>query len=208
MAFFISRKWILLVLALLMVGGLAWRLKAGLPARAVLSGSPSAADKPQASVSSSSAAQKTGGVEPGDLKAGPAGSGMDTAGSPKAAGQAVPGEKSNYFIDYRLERERTRGQEIELLKEIINNPASDEQVKQEANQRLLTLVKSSSSESQAESLLKAKGFPEAVVCLGQENATVVVQASQLLPDEVLRITDLVSRSSGIPAERVVIIPRP
>lgn len=208
MAFFISRKWILLGLILLMVGGLAWRLQADLPARAVLSGSRAASDKPQASVSSSSAEQKASGVEPGDLKDGSADSGLDTTGSQQAAGQAVNAEKSNYFIDYRLERERSRGQEIELLKEIINNPASDEQVKQEANQRLLTLVKASSSESQAENLLKAKGFPEAVVCLGQENATVVVQSSQLLPDEVLRITDLVSRSSGIPAERVVIIPRP
>ncbi|MGQ9556491.1 MAG: SpoIIIAH-like family protein [Desulfurispora sp.] len=208
MAFFISRKWILMGLVLLMVGGLAWRLKADLPARAVFSGSRAASDQPQAAVSSSPVPKEAGGVGPGELQAGSAGSGLDTAGSQEAIGQAVPAEKSNYFIDYRLERERTRGQEIELLKEIINNPASDEQVKQEANQRLLTLVKSSSSESQAESLLKAKGFPEAVVCLGQENATAVVQASQLLPDEVLRITDLVSRSSGIPAERVVIIPRP
>ncbi|WP_018084983.1 SpoIIIAH-like family protein [Desulfurispora thermophila] len=208
MAFFISRKLILLVLALLMVGGLAYRLQAGLPSKASLSGSRASPSEPQTSVTGSgneNAGAAAGGVE---QKAASAGTGTGSGTERSTASQLVSANKSNYFIDYRLERERSRGQEIELLKEIINNPASDEQVKQEANQRLFALVKSSSQESQAESLLKAKGFPEAVVCLGQENATVVVQASQLLPDEVLRITDLVSRSSGVPAERVVIIPRP
>jgi len=41
---------------------------------------------------------------------------------------------ANYFVDSRMGRQRARGQQLETLRAIINNPASKQEIRSEAQQ--------------------------------------------------------------------------
>ncbi|MGB9885876.1 MAG: SpoIIIAH-like family protein [Moorellales bacterium] len=115
---------------------------------------------------------------------------------------------SEFFVEYRLERDRVRSQEIQLLREVINNPNSSPEVKSEAQQRLIRLTEYMDQEVQLETLLQAKGYTEAAVLIQPTTVNVVVRAAQLKPEDLARIGELVARTTGRRQEEVVIIPWP
>ncbi|MBC7347139.1 MAG: SpoIIIAH-like family protein, partial [Clostridia bacterium] len=119
-------------------------------------------------------------------------------------------EKSGeeFFIEYRLERDRVRSQEIQMLREVINNPNSSAQVRNEAQQRLIRLTEYMEQEMQLEALLQAKGYTDACVFIQPTVVHVIVRAHELKEEELNRIGELVGRTSGRKMEEVVIIPWP
>jgi len=119
-------------------------------------------------------------------------------------------EKSGeeFFVEYRLERDRVRSREIEMLREVIDNPNSSPQVRNEAQQRLIRLSEYMEQEMQLEALLQAKGYPEAAVFIQPSTVNVIVRAPQLKDEDVNRIGELVARTTGRRQEQVVIMPWP
>ncbi|MDK2887563.1 MAG: stage sporulation protein [Thermoanaerobacter sp.] len=113
-----------------------------------------------------------------------------------------------FFVEYRLDRERTRGQQLELLREIINNPQAAPETRKTAQERLLVISQSLAREAEVENLLRARGFGDAAVSLDGRGATVVIQASSISAEEATRIAELVSRGTGVAEQDVVIIPVP
>lgn len=114
----------------------------------------------------------------------------------------------DYYIDSRLERERTRAQQVELLKELTNNPGVDAATKKEAYARLLKITEDMGKELEMENLIRARGFEDALVYLGASAATVLVKAGDLNKTEVAKIADIVARVSGIRLENITILPKP
>lgn len=114
---------------------------------------------------------------------------------------------SNYFVDYRLGRQRARGQRLEYLREIVNNPSSDPQVRSEAQEAIMAISNNSFLETELENLIKAKGFDDAVVSLKDDSANVVVKSENLTTEEAARISDLVARGTGVTEQNIVIIPK-
>lgn len=59
----------------------------------------------------------------------------DEEGSPQEgedAAEVAAVSSANFFTSYRLERENTRKEEIEYIREILDNPESDPDMKKEA----------------------------------------------------------------------------
>lgn len=125
------------------------------------------------------------------------------AAAPAAEEQGV----EDFFTEYRLERERMRGQQVELLKALADNPRSSEETRQKAQEQLFEIGRVMSREAEIEQLLRAKGFADAVVSLRENAATVVIKGPQVTAEEAVRISDLVGRGAGIPARSVLIIPK-
>lgn len=116
-------------------------------------------------------------------------------------------DKDNFFVEYRLERERSRGKQMALLREVIDNPTTHQEARAMAQEKLLALGEFTAAELELESMLKAKGFGEVAVFLKETGATVIVQAKQLSPGEAGRIMDLVVRETGLGQEKIIIIPK-
>lgn len=68
-----------------------------------------------------------------------------------------------FFVEYRLERDRVRGQEIEMLNEMIDNPRVGAEARLEAEQQLLHLVDLAERELIVENMLKAQGYKDALL---------------------------------------------
>lgn len=116
--------------------------------------------------------------------------------------------EADYFVEYRLERDRVRSQEIEILQEIVNNQNFTAEARQEAQHRLLALTQIMDQELELEAVMEAKGFPESMLFIRPDSVTVIVRAAKLQPEEAAQIADLVSRGTGQPAGNIVIVPRP
>jgi stage III sporulation protein AH len=116
-------------------------------------------------------------------------------------------ESSDFFVEYRLERDRTRGQRIEWLREVINNVNSAGETRQKAQDHLLTISSKMEKEIELENLLRAKGFEDAAVMADERAVTVIVTSEKLSAGESSEINNLVSRRTGVDAQNIVIIPK-
>ncbi len=130
------------------------------------------------------------------------------------ASQENPGEAvmvsnmigSDYFSSAKLSREQTRAKNKETLMEIVNNEALNSADKKAAVQEVAEITENAQKESDAEMMLEAKGFSEAMVSISDGKADVVVDAEKLTSKEMAQIVDIVKRKTNISADQIVITP--
>ncbi|MGI6142609.1 MAG: SpoIIIAH-like family protein [bacterium] len=116
--------------------------------------------------------------------------------------------ETDFFIEYRLERERVRSQQMDMLREIVHNPNSEPESRKEAYDILLQISQNLEREMELEGLIKAKGFRDAVVFINLEQVHVVVKAEDLEKNQVAQLGDLVQGMCAVPLEAIVIDNRP
>lgn len=122
----------------------------------------------------------------------------------RVVGEARPNE---FFVEYRLERERTRSQQVDLLREIINNQNSSESAKKEAQSRMLAISQSIETEMKLENLIRAENFKDSVVFVQDKSVTVIVQIPMLTAMDRQKINSITTRITGLDEQNVVIIPK-
>jgi len=128
-----------------------------------------------------------------------------TAGDSLAPAAFTDGR--DYFAEFRMERERTRGALGERLKELIDSPAASAEVRKQASEQYLKLTQATALESQAESMVKARGFEEVVVHLSAESAHVVVKGASISQQQFLQVVDVVSRITGVKSSAISVLAR-
>ncbi|ADI01205.1 hypothetical protein Slip_0421 [Syntrophothermus lipocalidus DSM 12680] len=84
------------------------------------------------------------------------------------------GQDRGFFSEYRLERERTRDQQVELLREMLNNANLDPKSREKAAARLVEISMTIDREMKAEALVKARGYEDCVVIVQPSLTTVIV----------------------------------
>lgn len=109
-----------------------------------------------------------------------------------------------FFMEYRLNRDRRRAQEIELLQSMINSPDAASEVKQEVQYKLLEITNSINQELSLETLIMAKGYADVVAVVQPEHVTVVVRDGDFTEEDATRIADIVTRTTGLPLSKVTI----
>lgn len=114
---------------------------------------------------------------------------------------------SSFFINYRLDRKKTREEEIEYIKTIIDNPNLDDEMKQEAQAQILEIANKMEKEMAIENLIRAKNFNDVVVILNRGSVNVIVDKAELKPEEVAQILSIVKRESGERVENITIMPK-
>lgn len=122
-----------------------------------------------------------------------------------------PGEREfsrgnqDFFIESRLERERVRSRQIELLQEVIQNSGSSPETRDWAQRELLALSERGGFEVEIENLLKARGFRDALVYLHEKGAFVIIKTPALTRPEAAMVVDLLVKVAGTPADGISIM---
>ncbi len=112
---------------------------------------------------------------------------------------------SNYFIEHRLSRDKLRASLIDRLNEIINNENTNEETRTKAQNEIIALGQVAELELSLEGLIKAKGFEDALVFLGDNSARVVVSADELTEQDMVKIFEIVKSEAGIEAGNITIM---
>ena len=156
-------------------------------------------------------------VSSGDMKSqeGDSGSGADSnAGSTDdgsvdgTPGEAVltNGSVSSVVSQAKVSREQVRSKNKETLQNIIDNKNLSAEEKEKAVNQMVQMTETAEKESAAESLLAAKGFHNSVVSITDDQADVIVGASELSDANRAQIEDIVTRKTGVAAQHIVINP--
>ena len=156
-------------------------------------------------------------VSSGDMKSqeGDSGSGADSnAGSTDdgsvdgTPGEAVltNGSVSSVVSQAKVSREQVRSKNKETLQNIIDNKNLSAEEKEKAENQMVQMTETAEKESAAESLLAAKGFHNSVVSITDDQADVIVGASELSDANRAQIEDIVTRKTGVAAQNIVINP--
>lgn len=135
----------------------------------------------------------------------------ESAADPEGATASKPEDfrttRTDFFVEYRLEREMSRGRQIELLKAVAQDPGADETQRAAAQERLLQITRDLERETSLENILRAKGFRDAVVFFQENRATVVVP-DLTSEEQATSIINLAVRGAGITPEDVMVIGHP
>lgn len=156
-------------------------------------------------------------VSSGDMKSqeGDSGSGADSnAGSTDDGSvDGTPGESvltngsvSSVVSQAKVSREQVRSKNKETLQNIIDNKNLSAEEKEKAVNQMVQMTETAEKESAAESLLAAKGFHNSVVSITDDQADVIVGASELSDANRAQIEDIVTRKTGVAAQNIVINP--
>lgn len=113
----------------------------------------------------------------------------------------------NFFDTYKTDRDSARSSQVELLNEIINSTYSTASEKATATATKTALVEKMEKELILEGLIKAKGFEDAVVTIGNSYYNVIVKdAGNLDGNGVNQILSVIQTETGVSANSVKIIP--
>lgn len=114
---------------------------------------------------------------------------------------------SDFFINYRLEREKARSRQLELLQALIDDEKTTAEMRAEAQRKVIAQAEAIEQELMLESILVAKYGGEAVVFIQPEKVNVVLGAEQtkLADNEAEKIARLVDNYTGIGYENVIIV---
>ncbi len=114
-------------------------------------------------------------------------------------------EGKDFFIEYRLERDKARSEQINIYREMINNPNTDQATQKEAQEKMLDLTEKIEKEMEIESLIRARGYKDALAYIHDESVDVIIQTNGLEKNDVARIGDVIVKTTGFKFEDVTII---
>lgn len=111
----------------------------------------------------------------------------------------------NYFVEYRLSRDKLRASLVDRLDDIINNANTAEDVRKEAQKEIMRLGNHSEKELQIEGLIKGKGFDDAIVFLSDKDIKIVVSIAELTEQDMVKILDIVKSETDYDSNNIKIM---
>lgn len=127
--------------------------------------------------------------------------------SAETGAEASGTAESDYFASSRLSREQARDEAVSTLKELSESEQADQTAKDEAAAQISALAEDSVAEANIESMIRAKGYEDAVVMIGDESVNVVVAPPEggLQATDVTVIKDIVVSETGVTAGQIKIV---
>jgi stage III sporulation protein AH len=115
--------------------------------------------------------------------------------------------ESDYFINYRLEREKARSRQLELLQELIDDEKTTSEVRSDAQAKVIAQAEAIEQELMLESIMVAKYGGEAAVFIQPEKVNVVLEMNpeKMSDSEAAKIAELVNNYTGIGYENVIVV---
>ncbi len=115
--------------------------------------------------------------------------------------------QQDYFASSRLTREQARDEAVSTLKALSESGDADQAAKDEAAAQISALAENSVAEANVESMIRAKGYTDAVVMIGDDSVNVVVAPPEdgLDAADVTVIKDIVVTETGMTAGQIKIV---
>lgn len=108
----------------------------------------------------------------------------------------------DYFTKSKLERDTMYSQMIETYEKVINSNNALETQKQTATQEITKINETKNSIMICENLIKTKGFENSVVFVNGESISVIVGATEIKPEEVAQVQNIISREMNAKIENI------
>ena len=113
-------------------------------------------------------------------------------------------ESEECVAQVKLGREQVRSKNKEALQKIIDDAGVSEEENKSAVDAMVKLTENAQMEQDAQMMLEAKGFKNAVVSLSDECCDVIVGKDDVTDEKRAQIEDIIKRKTNIGASNIVI----
>lgn len=113
-------------------------------------------------------------------------------------------ESEECVAQVKLGREQVRSKNKEALQKIIDDAGVSEEEKKSAVNAMVKLTENAQMEEDAQMMLEAKGFKNAVVSLSDDCCDVIVGKEDVTDEKRAQIEDIIKRKTNIGASNIVI----
>ncbi len=113
--------------------------------------------------------------------------------------------KTDYFIEQRISRDKNRGETVDRLNKIIEDNKTKEDTRDSAQNELMEISDMSEMELFLEGAIKAKGFKDAVVFLNNDNARIVIDKPDLSEQDVMKSLEIVTSETELKVQNIKIM---
>lgn len=114
--------------------------------------------------------------------------------------------KEDYFKETISNRKKAREEAVKTVEELLDTDKLSDADKKTALSNIELISKRIEAESNIETLLKAKGFENAVAVISDGGVTVVVKSQGLTSAQTLQIQEIATEQSGASLDKIKIIP--
>lgn len=114
--------------------------------------------------------------------------------------------QQTFFQAARSDREATRESEFLYLDAIMNADNSSESAKKTAEEQKMMLIERMEKELALETMIKARGFSDAIVTIGDGGISIVVGSLELTQEQANQILSVVVAETTFKASEVKIVP--
>ena len=111
----------------------------------------------------------------------------------------------NYFVEYRLSRDKLRGTLVERLDGIVKDENTNENSREEAQKEIIRIGRNSEKELQIEGLVKAKGYEDALVFLTNDDIKIVVSSTEIGEQDMVKILEIVKSETEYTMDNIKIM---
>lgn len=112
---------------------------------------------------------------------------------------------NSFYAESRMARETQRTTMKQELESIVNNKNSTKEAKEKASKKIMTLIEKGEKEVKIETMVKEKGFDEALCIIDESNVEISVKSNNKLTSEkVNQIKDIAVRGSGVAPSGITI----
>ena len=112
-------------------------------------------------------------------------------------------ESEECVAQVKLGREQVRSKNKEALQKIIDDAGVSEEEKKSAVDAMVKLTENAQMEEDAQMMLEAKGFKNAVVSLSDDCCDVIVGKEDVTDEKRAQIEDIIKRKTNIGASNIV-----
>lgn len=105
----------------------------------------------------------------------------------------------------KMNREAARSKAMEVLKSTSADESIDEATRTLAGEKLVSCAANIEKENEIESVAAAKGFSDVCAYINEETATITVKSDGMKPEDIQKLTDVVTSTGGIKAQNVKIV---
>lgn len=132
-------------------------------------------------------------------------SNVDASGEAIQTSGKVDKEQSDYFATARKDRETALSEAQELVEETLKSADISDAEREKALESTNAFAARIEKANNIETLLKAKGFSDAVAVIGDSDVSIVVKSEGITTTQTLQIQDIVTSHTEIPLSNIKIV---
>ncbi len=105
---------------------------------------------------------------------------------------------NDYFVQAKMDREQSRSENTESLKAIADDGNSNDEIKAEAQAKMIALSENADKEMRIETLINKMGFDDTFVLFADNGSVdIVIKTPSLTTSQTAQITDIVTRQGDV-----------
>lgn len=112
---------------------------------------------------------------------------------------------NDYFVQARLERDVKRSEAMDMLSEILNAEKTDKEARAQAEEEIQRMADFTEKEMMTENMIRAKGYAETVVFMGENLISIAVKSEGLNEIDAAVLRDVAISVTNYSGDKVKIV---